>query len=130
MHPFGRYPFGPSFPFCFPIGTFIAVTGVGLLVFLAVDVVICPLLSTCYSRIPSQFRQQEPGLVWLLMIPCFGLVDSSCSRTRGLLQGLFRFRRQAGVGDCGKGRIGVCELRHILHRPLLRYLAWPAAWSC
>ena len=130
MHPFGRYPFGPSFPFCFPIGTFIAIAGVGLLVFLAVHVFICALLSTCYSRIPRQFRKQEPGLVWLLMIPCFSLVWNFFVFPQ-LADSFKAYSASVGrtdVGDCGKGiglAYAICAIFCIV--PCFSYLAWPAA---
>jgi len=47
---------------------------VAILVSLAINIFICFLLQDCYKRIPPQFRKWEPGLVWLLLIPCFSVV--------------------------------------------------------
>ncbi len=44
-----------------------------LLAMLAVNAVISYLVWGCYRRIPKQFRQLEPALVWLLLIPLFNL---------------------------------------------------------
>ena len=43
-------------------GVWIAIFGLSL-VLLAVQIFICYLLQTCYSRIPEDFRQLSPGLV-------------------------------------------------------------------
>src|SRR5262245_39903394 len=44
---------------------------VGLIVGLAIAIAIILVISSCYSRIPQQYRLMEPGMVWLLLIPCF-----------------------------------------------------------
>ena len=41
---------------------------------IVINAFICLLLQRCFERIPQQFRQQQPGMVWLLLIPCFSLV--------------------------------------------------------
>lgn len=48
--------------------------GVLFLIILAINILVCFLLYKDYKAIPAQFRKLEPGLVWLLLIPCFGLV--------------------------------------------------------
>lgn len=52
----------------------IAIVGFAILVGIAINCFICYLLQQCYSRIPPQFRKQQPGMVWLLLIPCFSLI--------------------------------------------------------
>jgi hypothetical protein len=51
-----------------------AIVGVFLLIMFAINVLVCFLLYQCYNRIPPQFRKQQPGMVWLLLIPCFSLI--------------------------------------------------------
>lgn len=45
-----------------------------MLVGIAISVVPIILIYMDFQRIPSGFRKLEPGLVWLLLIPCFHLV--------------------------------------------------------
>jgi len=45
-----------------------------ILLSIAINVFVCFLLQQCYNRIPPQFRQQQPGMVWLLLIPCFAII--------------------------------------------------------
>ena len=40
----------------------------------AIYVAVCLFLSSCFKRIPEEHRKLKPGLVWLLMIPCFSIV--------------------------------------------------------
>ena len=47
---------------------------VGFVVGLAIQAVVCWLLSSWLSRVPREHRRQEPGRVWLLMIPLFAAV--------------------------------------------------------
>jgi hypothetical protein len=44
---------------------------VSLVVFLGVSAFLCWLLSGWLGKIPPEHRKQEPGKVWLLMIPLF-----------------------------------------------------------
>jgi len=44
-----------------------------LLTALAFNAVVSYLLWECYRRIPKRFRQMEPALVWLLLVPVFNL---------------------------------------------------------
>jgi hypothetical protein len=103
MHP--RYPFGPGFFFpSLQFGVFLALIG-GVIAFsLAVHVVVCALLYGCYSRIPRQFRKQEPGLVWLLLIPCFNLVWNFFlySQLADSYKAYFASVGRTDLGDCGK----------------------------
>lgn len=47
---------------------------VGFLVVFAIHALICYFLMTFLNRLPAQYRQQQPGMVWLLMIPLFNVV--------------------------------------------------------
>jgi hypothetical protein len=48
--------------------------GITIIITIGINVFICFLLQSCFKRIPSQFRKQQPEMVWLLLIPCFSLV--------------------------------------------------------
>ena len=52
---------------------FLGILGL-IAVMLIVSVVVAYLLMTCFQRIPQEHRLMEPGMVWLLMIPCFNLI--------------------------------------------------------
>jgi hypothetical protein len=56
-----------------PVAIFGVVGGV-LVIFLIIAILICLFLSSCLKRIPEEHRQQSPGMVWLLLIPCFAVV--------------------------------------------------------
>ena len=126
MHTYAGNPFGPGFQF----GTFLTIMGVVFAISLAVHVLVCALLSTCYSRIPKQFRKQEPGMVWLLMIPCFNVVWNFFVylQLADSYKAYFASVGRTDVGDCGKG-IGlgyaICAACCII--PCVNYLAGPAA---
>ena len=44
------------------------------LVTIAIHVLICWLISSALSAVPEEHREMEPGLVWLLLIPCFSII--------------------------------------------------------
>jgi hypothetical protein len=52
----------------------LAIAGISFLVSIVINAFICYLLQECYKRIPPQFRKQQPGMVWLLLIPCFSII--------------------------------------------------------
>lgn len=43
-------------------------------VLFAATIVVCLLVSKCYTQIPEKHRKMTPGQVWLLLIPCFGII--------------------------------------------------------
>ena len=122
MHRIGEYPFGPGFA----VGTLMAIVGVALLTSIVINVIICALLSTCYSRIPRQFRKQEPGMVWLLLIPCFNVVWNFFvyPQLADSFKAYFASVGRTDVGDCGRGiglAYAICAACCIV--PCLNYLA-------
>ena len=103
---------------------------IGVVIGLAVAVVICLVLFNCAKRVPAQFRKQEPGMIWLLLIPCFNLVWNFFVFPK-LSQGLKAYFDSVGrtdVGDCGAG-IGlgysICVACCII--PFANWIAGPAA---
>lgn len=96
------------------------------------SVVVCLLLNIALNRIPPEHRRIEPALVWLLLIPCFGLYWNfpvflrvpDSFRSAYEAQG-----RGAEVGDGGR----VLGLAYAISAvlcvvPLVNYLAAPAAF--
>jgi hypothetical protein len=76
-----------------------------LLLGLAVAIAICVLLSGVLKRVPVQFREMEPGLVWLLLIPCFNLIWNFFvfPKTSRSLKAYFDSVGDNTVADCGGG---------------------------
>lgn len=112
------------------LGVYAVVIGSVLVVTLAINALICWLLSGCYKRIPQQFRKMEPGMVWLLMIPCVPLVWNFFvfPRLAESYKGYFDSVGNTEVGDCG-AQMGMfyaiavaCSLV-----PCLNYLAGPVS---
>ena len=58
--------------------TMLAVYGiaftVGLAISLLIQAVICYFLHQAAKGVPESHQRQAPGLVWLLMIPCFNII--------------------------------------------------------
>jgi len=52
----------------------LAIFGALFLFLQAINAAICFFLSSCFKRIPEEHRKLRPGMVWLLMIPCFSIV--------------------------------------------------------
>lgn len=77
--------------------------GAIFLVMLAINIFVCFLLYKDYQRIPQQFRRLEPGLVWLLLIPCFSLIWNFFvfPRLGESFKQYFDSAGQTDVGDAG-----------------------------
>lgn len=123
---------GQTNPFAtgFQFAALLAIWGIAIGIGLAIHVVVCLLLSGCCSRIPQQFRKQEPGMVWLLMIPCFYLVWNFFvyQRLADSFKAYFDSVGRTDVGDCGKSiglAYAICAACCII--PCVNYLAFPAA---
>lgn len=109
----------------------LVVIGVSLVVGLAIQIFICYLLFSLQNAVPPQFRTFQPGMVWLLMIPCFALVWNffvyiPISKS---YQNYFRSIGRYDVGDCGE-QLGlwfcVCVCLNLV--PFVNYIAGPAAF--
>lgn len=53
---------------------FLVIFGVIFAISLAIRIFCCWFLANTLKKVPREYRSQEPGLVWLLLIPCFSLV--------------------------------------------------------
>lgn len=84
---------------------FMTIVGISSLVGIAINCFICYLLQQCYKRIPPQFRKQQPGMVWLLVIPCFSIIWNffvfpPLSKS---FKAYFDSINRTDVGDCQEG---------------------------
>ncbi len=102
---------------------------VGLVVGIAIAVVIALLVSGPLKRIPPEYREIEPGKVWLLLIPLFNLIWNffvfpKVSRS---FQKYFAAQGKAEHGDCGE-KVGlwyaICGACCMI--PCVNYIAGPA----
>ena len=77
---------------------------IGVAVGLAIGVVICYLLYSCFERIPPQHRQMESWQVFLLLIPCFNIVWNFfvLPKLARSYQSYFAEQGRTDVGDCGE----------------------------
>lgn len=112
------------------IGIYIAFLIVVIVISLVVLIVVAVLIAGCYSRIPQQYREMEPGMVYLILIPCFNLVwiFFVTMRLSTSFQKYFVAHGRTDVGDCGY-QIGLwCSICIVLANiPCVQYIAGPAA---
>ncbi|HET6880776.1 MAG TPA: hypothetical protein VFI31_11515 [Pirellulales bacterium] len=112
------------------IGVWIAIIVVALIVGLAIAIVIAVLISGCYARIPQQYRDMEPGMVYLMLIPCLNIVwvFFVTLRLSTSFQKYFAAHGRTDVGDCGY-QLGlwysICVVASIV--PCVNYVAGPAS---
>jgi hypothetical protein len=105
------------------------VIGAVLLITLLIHVFVCWLLYDAFGRIPARFREMDPGLVWLLLVPCFSLVWSFFvyPKIARSFKAYFNSIGDPTVGDCGEqlglfaAIAGACTLV-----PCVNYIATPA----
>ena len=57
-----------------PLMIVLVIVGVIFAIRLAIQVFCCWFLANTLKKVPPSYRSQEPGMVWLLLIPCFSLV--------------------------------------------------------
>lgn len=112
------------------LGVYAVIIGSFLAVSLAINALICWLVSGCYKRIPQQFRKMEPGMVWLLMIPCVPIVWNFFvfPRLAESYKAYFDSVGNTEVGDCG-AQISLFFAVAVVcaHVPCLNYFAGPVA---
>lgn len=78
---------------------------VSLLIAIAIAVLVILFLQSCLNKLPAEHRQQSPGMVWLLLIPCFNLVwiFFVYPKIAESFQSYFASAGRTDVGDCGLG---------------------------
>lgn len=83
---------------------FLGIMCASLVIGLGIQAVICWYLSNCLKAIPQEHRKQEPGMVWLLMIPLFSIVWNFFvyPRISESYKSYFDSIGRTDVGDCGR----------------------------
>jgi len=79
--------------------------GVVVCISIAVAVVICFLISDALKRLPPSFRKMDPAMVWLLLIPCFGIVWNFFvfPKVSDSYSAYFTSQGRTDVGDAARG---------------------------
>lgn len=82
----------------------IGVAVVAIIIGLGIQAAICFLLQSCFQRIPETYRKMQPGMTWLLMIPCFNIVWNFFvyPRLAQSFKACFAAAGRTDVGDCGE----------------------------
>ncbi|UCG16339.1 MAG: hypothetical protein JSV19_13695 [Phycisphaerales bacterium] len=75
----------------------------GLVIGLGIQAAICWFVSNCFQSVPQEYRQQSPGMVWLLMIPLFNVVWNFFvyPKLAQSFKAYFDANGVQDVGDCG-----------------------------
>ncbi len=84
---------------------FFVIFGGVLVVVLVIAIFFLLTLQRALSRVAPRNRLMEPGMVWLMLIPCFNIIWQFFIVTRvpGSLRNEFRDRNQDDGSDYGKG---------------------------
>ena len=77
---------------------------IGLFIGIGLSILIAAFLYTDFQRIPPTFRKLDPGLVWLLLIPCFNIVWNFFvfPKLSESFKAYFDSVGDGSVGDCGR----------------------------
>jgi hypothetical protein len=89
-------------------GFFMVLLGVmcvAIVVGLGIQAIVCWYLSNCLKAIPEEHRKQQPGMVWLLMIPLVGIVWNFFvyPKISESYKSYFDSIGRTDMGDCGRG---------------------------
>lgn len=81
----------------------LAILGFFVLIAIAFKVGVAWFLSDTLARIPAEHRKQEPGLAWLLLIPCVDVVWKFFvwPKVAESFQSYFVSKGRTEFGDCG-----------------------------
>ena len=97
---------------------------------IVIQVVVCLMVASCLKRLPTQFRKQEPGMVWLLLIPFFRFIWNFFvhPKVADSYKAYFDAIGRTDVGDCGKGvSLAFCICSATMIIPYLNFLTGVAA---
>ena len=86
------------------VGFLLVVIAIGLVIGIGIAFLISWLMYKPYSKVPEQFQVMKPGMVFLMMIPLFGLVWSFfiASQLPQSFKAYFDSVGDQTVGDAGK----------------------------
>jgi hypothetical protein len=110
----------------------VLVVGISIIVLIGIltNAVICFFLHKLYKAVPVQRRQMTPGLVWLLLIPLFGLIWNFFvfPKLSGSYKTCFEAAGDSTAGTCNSGLAWAYPiLCVVMYIPLVSVIAGPAA---
>ena len=100
-------------------GIVIVIAVLFMVAMVAVGIAVLVLIYMAANRIPPHHRKMDPGLVFLLLIPLFGMVwyFFVVLRISEGFRSYFNEQGRTNVGDCGKGvgiGSGICSAVSII----------------
>ncbi len=110
-------------------GPFEATAGIVILaILLILTIWVLWFLQNVLRAIPPTYRQMDPAMVWLMLIPCHNLIWSFVVllAVSNSLRSFLHHRGEDSVGDCGAGlgiAIGICLI--LMSIPCLNYITSP-----
>ncbi len=111
-------------------GAWLLMAFVAIAISIAISIVIILIVQSFYKRIPAEHRKMEPGMVWLLLIPCFGTVWNFFVflKLSDSFKSYFDSQGITDVGDCVRTlSLVYCIATVLCVIPCLNYIAAPAA---
>lgn len=98
-----QYNSGPNDAVAAGVG--LAIIAVVLVIFIAIAVLVCWLMYKPYSKLPAEFQQMKPGMIFLMLIPLFGLVWAFfiALQLPASFKSYFDSVGDTTVGEAGKG---------------------------
>jgi len=102
---------------------------IGVVIGLGILIAIILILQSVFKRIPPEHREMEPGMVWLLLIPCFNVVWNFFvyPKLSNSLKSYFNSIGRVDVSDCGAGLgLAYAVLAAVSIIPYLNCLTGPA----
>ncbi len=111
-------------------GMWIFIALAGLAVGMAISIVVILIIQSFYKRIPPEHRRMEPGMVWLLVIPCFGIVWNFFVflKLSDSFKSYFDSQGVMDVGDCNRSlALAYCIAAVLCIVPCLNYIAGPVS---
>jgi hypothetical protein len=97
---------------------------------IAIAIAVILIVQSFYKRIPSEHRKMEPGMVWLLIIPCFSIVWNFFVflRLSDSFKSYFDSQGIEDVGDCNRTlAMAYCIAAVLCLVPCLNYVAGPVS---
>ncbi len=111
-------------------GAWLFMALIGMAVGIAIAIAIILIVQSFYKRIPPEHRKMEPAMVWLLLIPCFGLVWNFFVflKLSESFKSYFDSQGIVDVGDCVRTlSLAYCVAAVLCVVPCVNYVAGPAS---
>ncbi len=108
------------------LGVWLLFALVMLAVRIVISIVVILIVQSFYKRIPSEHRKMQPGMTWLLLIPCFSIIWNFFVflRLSDSFKSYFDSQGIEDVGDCNRTlAMAYCIAAVLYGVPCLNYVA-------